>query len=128
MLSNRRKKQLESNIRKTYLFSAFAGLFFVAPIFVLFLQNNGLSMFQIMILQTVYTTAAMLTTVPFGILADYIGRKKVMVISSAIFIVGWLIYGLGNNFSQFLIAEIILALSSAAWIPIISGILFSQAR
>ena len=117
MLSKIRKKQLESNIGKTYLLSALASFFLVGPIFILFLQDNGLSMLQIMILETVYTATIMLTTVPFGIVADYIGRKKVLVGSAAIFFIGWIVYGFGNSFSHFFVAEIVLAISSAAWIP-----------
>ena len=53
----------------------------MSSIFVLFLQENGLSMTQIMILQSVYTGIVMLTIVPAGIFADFIGRKTAIVLT-----------------------------------------------
>ena len=88
MLSKIRKRNLEKNVWKFYLYRLFCSLVFISPIFVLFYQENGLSMTQIMILQSVYTGVIMLTIVPFGILADYIGRKKVLVANAIFYTLG----------------------------------------
>ncbi len=114
MLTRERKQKLEQNIWKFYLFRVLNSLNFVSPIFVLFLQDNGLSMTQVMILQAIYTAVIMLFTVPSGVLADKIGRKKVLVCSTLLYALGWFIYGSSYTFMGFLTAEIILAFSSAA--------------
>ena len=79
MLSKVRKQKLEQNIWKFYLYRVFCSMTLIAPIYVLFLMENGLSMAQIMILQSIYTALFMLLVVPSGIVADYIGRKKITV-------------------------------------------------
>ncbi len=115
MLSETRKKKLEANIWKFYIYRVFASLVFVTPIFVLFLQENGLSMTQVMILQSIYTAIIMLSLVPSGILADYLGRKKVIVFSTVVYMAGWFIYGLGTSFAHFIIAESVFGICAAAW-------------
>lgn len=115
MLSKIRKKKLESNIWKFYLYRLFCSLVFIGPIFVLFLRKNDLSMFQVMLLQSVYTIVIMLSVVPSGVIADYIGRKRVIIISSIFYSVGWFIYGAGSNFLQFVVAETIMGIAGGTW-------------
>ena len=47
------------------------------PIIVIFFKENGLSLTQIMILQSVYSLTVALTEIPSGYFADFFGRKKV---------------------------------------------------
>ena len=115
MLSEIRKKKLEANIWKFYLYRIFSTLAFITPIFILFLQENGLSMIQIMVIQSVYTAIIMLSVVPSGIAADYIGRKKVLLLSTILHVTGWFIYASGHNFLQFIIAESVFGLSAGMW-------------
>lgn len=109
------KSKLKQNIWKFYLYRFFASLIFSAPIFVLFLLDNGLSMTQVMLLQAVYTALSMLFTVPAGLLADKIGRQKILACNSLFALLGWLVYASSHTFSGFLLAEILLALSLALW-------------
>lgn len=115
MLSEIRKKKLESNIWKFYLYRVFSSLTFIGPIFVLFYQENGLSMTQVMILQAIYTGTIMLMVIPAGIAADYIGRKKVLIANAVLYTLGWALFALSHSFIGFLIAEITVALSAAMW-------------
>jgi len=114
-LTKEREQKLQKNIWKFYLYRLCSSMIFIIPIFVLFLQENGLSMTQIMILQSVYTGIVMLTIVPAGIFADFIGRKTAIVLNSIVYTVAWLMYASGYNFWNFFIAEIIMALSASLW-------------
>lgn len=107
------QKALESNIWKFYLWGFFGFLVFSIPILVLFWQENGLSLTQIMILQSLYSIAIIIFEVPSGIFADVFGKKNSLLFSVIFFIISSYIYYLGHNFSQFLIAEIFWALSLA---------------
>jgi MFS family permease len=115
MLSKIRKKKLEANIWKFYLYRIFASLIFITPIYVLFYQSNGLNMTQVMILQSAYTAIIMLTVVPAGIIADYLGRKKLLIANAFMFALSWIIYAISYNFWSLLIAEAAMALSAAMW-------------
>ena len=128
MLSKTRKKKLEANIWKFYLYRVFSSLIFTIPIFVLFYLDNGLSMTQIMILQSVYSAVIMVSVVPAGIVADYIGRKKVLIANALFFMLGWAFFALGHNFVHFLIAEATVAISAGLWMASGSAFFYDTLR
>ena len=96
--------KLKSNIWKYYFYEIMDGMFFSVPIMVLFWQENGLSLSQIMILQSLYSIAAVLLEVPTGYFADVFGRKKTLALGGLFWALGIITYSLGYNFYQFLIA------------------------
>ncbi len=102
--------KLISNIKKFYAFSFFSDLLFIMPVIVLFWQQNGLSLTQIMFLQSIFAIAIVLFEVPTGVIADKYGRKHSISIGTIILIVGVGIYSLGFSFWQFALAEIVWAL------------------
>lgn len=101
------KESLQSNIWKFYLFYIFGGLSFFFPIVVLFWQDNGLNLTQIMILQSLFSITVVLLEVPTGYFADIFGRKKTLMLGGIFLSMGIFAYSLGYNFYQFLIAEIL---------------------
>ncbi|MBD3355023.1 MFS transporter, partial [Candidatus Woesearchaeota archaeon] len=115
MISKTRKLKLKKNIWKFYLYRIFCSMMFVNVVYVLFLKSNGLSMTQIMVLQSIYTAMMMVMIVPFGIIADFIGRKKIIITSTVFFAAAFVILAAGSNFIHFLISEIAFAISGASW-------------
>ena len=107
------EKRLKSNIWKYYFYEIMDAMFFSVPIMVLFWQENGLSLSQIMILQSLYSVTAVLLEVPTGYFADVFGRKKTLVLGALFWSLGMIAYSLGYNFYQFLIAELLFALGSS---------------
>ncbi len=102
-----------SNIRKFYLFEFLRFLSFTAPVIVLFWQENGLNMTQIMLLNAIYSISLMLFQVPCGVLADKIGRKYNLILSMVFTSLGAFTYFLGHGFWQFAIAEFIWGLGAS---------------
>ncbi|MBI5066151.1 MFS transporter [Candidatus Woesearchaeota archaeon] len=105
------KKRLESNIWKFYLFDIFAAMLFSIPIMVLFWQENGLSLTQVMFLQSLFSIAMVILEIPTGYLADLFGRKKILFLSGMNFLIGVSVYSIGFNFISFLMAELFFALA-----------------
>src|SRR3989338_4703458 len=105
------KVKLQSNIWKFYLFEIFSVIFFTVPIIVLFWQENGLSLTQIMILQSIFSLAKVVLEVPTGYLADLYGRKNILLLFAISLIVALSIYSIGASFTAFLIAELFWALA-----------------
>ena len=110
-------KQLEGNIWKLYMFQILCGLFFSVPVMVLFWQENGLSLTEIMILQSIFSIAVVVLEIPTGYFADVFGRRKSLIYASFFSFFGFVVYSLGLNFYQFLVAEIFLAFA----VSLISG-------
>lgn len=104
-------QKMKSNIWKIYLFEVLAGMFFSVPIMVLFWQDNGLSLTEVMILQSIFAILTVILEIPTGYFADVYGRKKALIIAAITGAIAISTYSVGYNFFQFLIAEIFFALS-----------------
>jgi MFS family permease len=115
-ISKERKEKLESNIWKYYAYRILCSFTFTWPIFVLFLQERGLSATQIMLLQAWYTLIILVLQIPAGIITDHIGTKKMMVFNSFFYAVAFIAYGLSNNIYHLMIAEALFAISVATWV------------
>jgi MFS family permease len=102
-------KKLKNNIWKLNIFQVFSNLAFFVPIIVLFWQKNGLSMTQIMFLQSLFSVVVVLMEVPTGYFADIFGRKKSLMFSGIFLFLAMSVYSIGGSFFHFLIAEILWA-------------------
>jgi MFS family permease len=110
-------------IRNYSIFMLFQGLaisFFFAT-YQLFLLEKGLSLLEINILNGSFMLANFLFEIPTGVIADYFGRKRSVIIGLWVFAFSFLIYFLSDHFWQFLVAEIIGAIAATC----ISGALES---
>lgn len=107
---NTEQQKLRSNLWKFYLFDAFAGMLFAIPIIVLFWQDNGLNLTEIMILQSIFAILTLVLEIPTGYFADIFGRKKALFISGIGFLIGTSVYSISSNFTSFLVAEFFFAI------------------
>jgi MFS family permease len=98
---------MEKNVSKFYWYRLTKfGLFHIA-VLVIFYQQRGLSFSQIMLLQSVYYFAKVLSEVPTGAWADRVGRKKSLVIGSLFHSSAYLLIFLSHSFILFNVGEII---------------------
>lgn len=102
------KKKLNSNIRKLYLIKGLRSFMLTIPIIVLFFQENGLTMKQVFLLQSLFSVAVIILEVPTGYFSDIFGRKKSIIIGGILATTGFAIYSQSYTFWGFLLAEIIL--------------------
>ena len=66
---------VHSNIWKLYVIKGLKWFMIVMPIVVLFFQENGLNLKEVMILQGIYSFMVAAMEIPSGYLADVFGRK-----------------------------------------------------
>lgn len=83
------------------------------PIIVLFYQENGLSMQDVLTLKGIYSVAVVALEIPSGYIADVWGRKKSLILGSILGCLGFIVYSFSHDFSGFLIAELILGIGSS---------------
>ena len=81
---------------------------------------NKLTMTQVMILETIFLISVLFLEVPSGAFADLYGRKLSLSLSMIFLTIGLIIFGLGNTFWIFLVAQIVHSigfsfLSGADW-------------
>ncbi len=83
------------------------------PIIVLFYQENGLSMQDVLLLKGIYSVAVVLLEIPSGYVADIWGRKKSLILGAIFGCAGFVIYSFSYGFSGFLLAELILGIGGS---------------
>lgn len=103
-------QEISSNIWKIYLIKAVRSGMFSIPIIVLFFKENGLSMQEILILQSLFSIAVITLEVPTGHFADKFSRKSSIIIGGIMATIGYVIYSLSYSFLGFLLAEITLGI------------------
>jgi MFS family permease len=83
------------------------------PIIVLFYQENGLSLKDVLTLQAVYSIAVVALEIPSGYIADVWGRKNTIIFGSIFGTIGFAIYSFTSGFYGFLIAELTLGIAQS---------------
>ena len=106
-------KNLESNIWKLYIIKGLRWFLVTMPIIIVFFQNVGLSLFEIMILQSIYSIIVASMEIPSGFFADTLGRKKSLIIGAIFSFIGFSIISISFFFWQFLIAQILLGIGQS---------------
>lgn len=96
------------------------------PTLVLFFQENGLSMTQVLLLQSVFSIAIVALEVPSGYVSDVLGRKKTIIMAVFSALLGYVTYSIGFNFWTFLIAELLLAIAGSLMSGTDSALLYDS--
>jgi MFS family permease len=105
-------KNLHRNIRKLYAFSFLQKTLFPMAIITLFWKDHiGLSLMQILLLQSIFSLATVVLDYPAGYVSDRLGYRVALNIASMFGIAGWGIYTVAGSFGEVLIAEILLGIS-----------------
>lgn len=104
---------MKNNIWKMYLFQILYNLMFFTPVIVLYWQEIGLNMTEIMLLQSFFAITIVALEVPTGYLADIFGRKNSLIACLITSIIGLSIYTAGYNFWWFLTAEFFWGISAS---------------
>lgn len=102
-----------NDIRRLSVGRFLQNLSFAAPIQTLFFQARGLSLSQIMILQSILLGSALLLEIPTGILGDRIGKKKSIVFGVGCALLAWIPWFLATDVWTFSIAFVLLGASQA---------------
>tara|TARA_B100001142_G_scaffold330178_1_gene396796 strand:+ start:6 stop:1175 length:1170 start_codon:yes stop_codon:yes gene_type:complete len=105
--------QLKDNILKIYLLQGVSWFMVAMPIIILFFQENGFSLTQIMTLQAIYSFSVAIFEIPSGYIADIFGRKKTIVASTILSFIGYLVLSLCSGFFAFSLAQILIGLSGS---------------
>lgn len=101
-------KSTKNNIRSLYFIKLSKWFTLIMPIIVIFYQDNGLNMSEIMLLKSIYSVAVVILEIPSGYCADVWGRRNSLLLGVGLAFSGFVLYSFSYNFIFFLFAEIIL--------------------
>lgn len=102
-----------SNIWKLFALKILRGNMLFMPTIVLFFQENGLSMFEVFLLQTFFGVAIFTLEIPSGYFADRFGRRNAILIGAIATFVSFVIYSFAFDFWTMLVAEMLLGFGFA---------------
>jgi MFS family permease len=103
---------LHGNIRKLYAFSFLQMMLFPMAIITLFWKDHiGLSLTEILLLQSIFSIATVLLEYPSGYISDRLGYRTALSFASLLGILGWGMYTVADSFGDVLLAEILLGIS-----------------
>lgn len=116
--------QLKHNIFKMYLLKGVMWFMVAMPIIVLFFQEHGLTLTEVMLLQAIYSFSVALFEVPSGYIADLFGRKKTIVLSTIFSFAGYMVFSFYGGFYAFAIAQILVGIGGSLMSGSDSAILY----
>ena len=105
--------QLSHNIFKMYLLKAVLWFMVAMPIIVLFFQEHGLTLTEVMILQSIYSFSVALFEIPSGFIADVFGRKRTIILSTIFTFIGFLVFSFFGGFYAFAIAQVLVGIGGS---------------
>ncbi len=99
------------DLRLFYFFRLLSTSYLFVPVSVAYALSRGLSLVEVMLLNTVYCTVVILTEVPTGAIADRVGRRATMMAGALAMVAACTVYALAHGFAWFAVAEALAALS-----------------
>lgn len=98
----------ERNIRLMFFIRVLRWFLLVMSTMVLFYQHAGLTMQQILLIQSAFSALVVLFEIPSGYFSDVVGRKRTMIAGCALSFAGFALYCIAEGFWGFFIAEMAL--------------------
>jgi MFS family permease len=120
------KDELSKKLHMYYVFRVMTTLNFLAPVFMLFLLDIGLSSFQVFVAQAAYMMAEMLLMVPAGAFADKFGRKKTLIVSNVVYAGSFLLYARADSFLDVMVVELLFAFCAATFCGAVDAFLYDM--
>lgn len=103
-----------STVRLLVANAALRQVLFPIPTITLFWQRQlGMSLADIMLLQTIFAFVATVMELPTGYVADRIGYRRALAIGALLWVVGWGLYLVAHGFGGAVAAEIALGAGMA---------------
>lgn len=117
-------KKLDLHICEFNLALFLRAIILLSPVMLLFYQENGLSVKELFFFQGIFYLTSILAEFPVGYISDIISRKKVLLISLAIYGGINLMWLVGHGYFIILLGEILFGLSKVMMDNAMSGYLY----
>ena len=114
----------KKNIYLMYAIVLLQGMVFYGPIATLYRQANGLSVFQITLIESISYLLCILLEIPWGIIADKIGYRKTMCFCCSLYFVSKLVFWKADGFVVFLLERVMLSIVIAGLSGVDTSVLY----
>lgn len=105
--------KIKRNIYLMYGISLLQGMVFYGPIATLYRRAAGVSVFEITLIESISLALCIALEMPWGVVADRIGYKNTLVISSLIYAASKVVFWKAGGFGGFLLERVMLSVVMA---------------
>ncbi len=116
------------NIYIMYFIALLQGMVFYAPVATLYRQAQGVTIFQITLIESISLVICMAMELPWGILADRIGYKKTILFCNILYFLSKIVFWKAECFWGFLIERIMLSIVCAGLSGVDASILYLSCK
>ena len=107
-----------------YAITLLQGMIFYGPIATLYRQAQGVTIFQITVIESISLALGILLEIPWGVVADKIGYRKTMIFCSGLYFVSKIAFWKATGFTGFLMERIMLSVVLAGFSGVDSSIIY----
>ncbi|MDD3242441.1 MAG: MFS transporter [Eubacteriales bacterium] len=97
------------SLRLMYLIALFQGMVFYGPVATLYRQAQGVSLFQITLIESISLALAIALEIPWGAVADRIGYKNTLLVCNVLYFLSKIVFWRATGFGWFLAERLILS-------------------
>ncbi len=119
---------MKKNIYIMYAMGLLQGMVFYSPVATLYRQAQGITVFQISVIESISLALGIALEIPWGVVADKIGYRKTMIFCSGLYFVSKIVFWKATEFSGFLAERIMLSIVLAGFSGVDSSILYLSCK
>lgn len=115
---------MKKNLYVMYALALLQGMVFYGPIATLYRQTQGVTVFEITVIESISLALGILLEIPWGMIADRIGYRKTMIFCSALYFMSKIIFWQATGFGGFLAERIMLSVVLAGYSGVDSSLIY----
>lgn len=119
---------MKKNLYLMYAISLLQGMVFYGPIATLYRQAQGVSVFQITLIESISLALCIALEIPWGFVADKIGYRKTMIFCCGLYFISKIVFWQATNFGGFLLERIMLSVILAGFSGVDSSIIYLSCK
>lgn len=114
----------KKNIYLMYAIACLQGMVFYGPIATLYRQVQGVTVFEITLIESISLALCLLLELPWGIAADRLGYKRTMAFCCLLYFISKIVFWRADGFPAFLLERIMLSVVIAGLSGVDTSILY----
>ncbi|MDE7067682.1 MAG: MFS transporter, partial [Schaedlerella arabinosiphila] len=119
---------MKRNIYLMYAIAFLQGMVFYGPVATLYRQAQGVSVFQITLIESISLILCILLEAAWGIAADKIGYRKTMIFCCILYFLSKLVFWRASGFAGFLAERVMLSVVIAGMSGVDTSILYLSCK
>lgn len=119
---------MKRNLYLLYAMALLQGMVFCGPIATLYRQAQGITVFQITVIESISLVLYGVLEIPWGIAADKIGYRRTLIACSGLYFLSKIVFWRADSFSDFLLERVMLSVVLAGISGVDSSVLYLSCK